>query len=103
MGIVVSAIIVILSVVLVLFVLIQNSKGGGLASNFSGGNQILGVRRTTNTLEKVTWSLIGIIVVLCIVSSALSKTTVSATSEVSDQVELPATTGVPEDATTPAE
>ena len=94
---VLSVVIVILAIVLIFFVLIQNSKGGGLASNFSSGNQILGVRKTTDTLEKITWTLVGIIVVLCIASSAVSKTEVAASSEVSDQVELPANGAVPED------
>lgn len=100
MGQVVSVVIVILSIVLVLFVLIQNSKGGGLASNFSSGNQMLGVRKTTDALEKITWSLVAIIVVLCITSSGLSKSTVKTASEVSDQVEIPAqgNGAVPEDA-----
>ncbi len=93
MGQVLSVVIVILSIVLVMFVLIQNSKGGGLASNFSSGNQMLGVRKTTDALEKITWSLVAIIVVLCIASSAASKTTVASASEVSDQVELPAQGG----------
>lgn len=90
MNLVLSVVIVILAVVLVFFVLIQNSKGGGLASNFSSGNQILGVRKTTDTLEKITWTLVGIIVVLCVASSALSKQTTASSSEVSDQVEVPA-------------
>ncbi|MBQ0082995.1 MAG: preprotein translocase subunit SecG, partial [bacterium] len=99
MGQVLSVVIVILSIVLVMFVLIQNSKGGGLASNFSSGNQMLGVRKTTDALEKITWSLVAIIVVLCIASSAASKTTVASASEVSDQVELPAQGGaVPQEA-----
>lgn len=100
MGQVLSIVIVILSVVLVFFVLIQNSKGGGLASNFSSGNQILGVRKTTDTLEKVTWTLVAIIVVLCVASSAASKTSVATASEVSDQVEIPAqgAGAVPEEA-----
>ncbi|MCQ2343621.1 MAG: preprotein translocase subunit SecG [Paludibacteraceae bacterium] len=99
MGQVLSVVIVILSIVLVLFVLVQNSKGGGLASNFSNGNQMLGVRKTTDALEKITWSLVAIIVVLCIASSSMSKTTVATASEVSDQVEIPAQGGaVPEEA-----
>lgn len=97
MGNVVTILIVFLAVVLVLVVLMQNSKGGGLSSSFAGGNQILGVRKTTDTIEKITWGLIAAIVIFCVVSSAMSKTTVSSTSEVADQVELPATTGVPEE------
>lgn len=47
-------------------VLIQKSKGGGLSSSFAGSNQIMGVRRTNNFIEKVTWSLAGAIAVFAI-------------------------------------
>lgn len=60
--------IVILAVLMCLVVLIQESKGGGLASSFSASNQIMGVRKTTDVIEKVTWSLAALIVVLSIVS-----------------------------------
>ena len=42
------------SVLMCFIVLIQNSKGGGLASGFSSSNQIMGVRKTTDFLEKAT-------------------------------------------------
>jgi len=93
MGQLLTIVIVILSLALVAIVLMQKSKGGGLASNFSSGNQILGVRKTTETVEKVTWTLVAIIVVLCVASSAASKSGVQSNSEVSDQVEVPATPG----------
>lgn len=47
-------------------VLIQNSKGGGLASSFASSNQIMGVRKTTDFLEKATWALAIAIAVLSI-------------------------------------
>ncbi|RXI23225.1 MAG: preprotein translocase subunit SecG, partial [Candidatus Amulumruptor caecigallinarius] len=56
------------AVLLIGVVLIQKSKGGGLSSSFAGSNQIMGVRRTTNFIEKVTWTLAGAIVVLAILS-----------------------------------
>jgi preprotein translocase subunit SecG len=59
-------IIVIVSILMIGIVLIQESKGGGLASNFSSGNQVLGVRKTTDIVEKTTWSLAAIMVVLSI-------------------------------------
>lgn len=55
---------------IVLLVLVQNSKGGGLASSFSSSNQVMGVRKTTDFLEKGTWSLAAILVVLCIMATA---------------------------------
>jgi preprotein translocase subunit SecG len=60
----------ILAVLLILAVLIQNSKGGGLAGEFggSGANQMFGVQRTTDLLEKITWGLAGGLAVLALVS-----------------------------------
>jgi len=49
--------ILIVCILLTLIVLVQNSKGGGLASNFSSSNQYMGVRKTTDFLEKATWTL----------------------------------------------
>ena len=73
MSIVISVVILIISVLLMLIVLVQNSKGGGLASNFSSQNQILGVRKTTDFLEKTTWTLAVLLVVFCLASSVMSK------------------------------
>ena len=56
--------IVIASVLMCLIVLVQNSKGGGLASGFASSNQIMGVRKTTDFLEKATWSLAVVVSVL---------------------------------------
>lgn len=63
MAIVLSVLIVLAAILLILVVLIQNPKGGGIASNFSAGNNIMGVRKTSDFIEKLTWGLaIGIIV-----------------------------------------
>ncbi len=60
------------SVLLGLIVLIQNPKGGGLAGNIAGfSNQFMGVKQTTDVLEKGTWVLAGIVVALCLVSALL--------------------------------
>ena len=48
---------VVAAILMCFIVLIQNSKGGGLASGFSSSNEILGVRKTTDVLEKLTWGL----------------------------------------------
>ncbi|MDE6756178.1 MAG: preprotein translocase subunit SecG [Muribaculaceae bacterium] len=63
---------VIVSILLIGVVLIQKSKGGGLASNFAGSNQIMGVRRTNNFIEKATWSLAIVILFLSILSSIIT-------------------------------
>lgn len=65
----ISIIIVIASVLLTLVVLVQNSKGGGLAANFAAGNSTFGVRQTADFLEKTTWALAGTILALCIVAT----------------------------------
>ena len=61
--------ILIASVLMIGIVLIQKSKGGGLASNFASSNQIMGVRKTNNFVEKATWTLAIVICVLSILSS----------------------------------
>ncbi|NMA73571.1 MAG: preprotein translocase subunit SecG [Bacteroidales bacterium] len=61
-----TILIVIAALLMCFIVLIQNSKGGGLASGFSSSNQIMGVRKTTDFLEKATWGLAIVIVVLSI-------------------------------------
>lgn len=57
------------SVLLIGVVLMQKSKGGGLSSTFAGSNNIMGVRRTTNFIEKATWTLAGVICLLAILST----------------------------------
>jgi len=69
MSVLFTVLIMIASVLLILIVLVQNSKGGGLAANFSSSNQMLGVRKTTDFLEKATWVLSITIVVLSIFAS----------------------------------
>ncbi len=62
--------ILIASVLLAIFVLVQNPKGGGLSGTFGGiSNQTMGVRQTTDFLEKGTWGLIIFIAALCLASS----------------------------------
>jgi len=64
-----SVLILIVCVLLGLIVLVQNSKGGGLAANFSASNQIMGVRKTNDFLETATWSLAIALLVLCLAAS----------------------------------
>ena len=75
MFIVVTVLIMIAAILLALVVLIQNGKGGGLAANFASQNQVMGVRKTTDFLEKATWTLAIALVVLCLASSALMPNT----------------------------
>ena len=58
------------SIILGLIILIQNPKGGGLSASFGGiGNQLMGVKQTTDVLEKGTWLFAGIVGVLCLTSA----------------------------------
>ena len=62
---------IIASVILGLIVLIQNPKGGGLSGTFGGvGNQLMGVKQTTDVLEKGTWIFAAVVGILCLVSPA---------------------------------
>ncbi len=65
----ITILIVLVALAMVFIVLVQKSKGGGLASGFASSNQIMGVRKTTDFLEKATWWLAGTIMVLCLVST----------------------------------
>ncbi len=64
----ISVMILITCILIILIVLIQNSKGGGLASNFSSSNQIMGVQKTADFLEKATWTLAIILLALSLFS-----------------------------------
>lgn len=62
-----SIIIMIASVLLVFVVFVQNPKGGGLSSDFGSAQQLGGVQKTNDFIDKATWSLAGIVAVLSIV------------------------------------
>ena len=64
-----TVLILIAAVLLILVVLLQNGKGDGFVSNFVAGNQTLGVRQTADILEKLTWGLVTLILVLSIIAS----------------------------------
>ena len=68
-----TLIIVLISVLLVMIVLVQKSKGGGLAAGFQSSNQVMGAPKTADFLEKTTWTLMGIIALLCIVTTITLK------------------------------
>lgn len=58
-------------VLLILLVLMQNPKGGGLSTDFGSSHQIGGVKQTNNLIENATWTLAGIIGVLSIVMTLM--------------------------------
>ncbi|MGN1239868.1 MAG: preprotein translocase subunit SecG [Paludibacteraceae bacterium] len=68
-----TILIVIAAILLTLLVLAQNSKGGGLASSFASANQVMGAPKTADFLEKASWTLIAVIVVLSVLAVGFSK------------------------------
>ena len=105
--IILSIIIVIASILLTAVVLLQNSKGGGLAANFAAGNTTFGVRQTADFLEKTTWVLAAVVIVLNVIATFVIPTKSGAyqshvkgqieqTVPVEGQPEFPATTAAPE-------
>lgn len=94
--------IVLVSILMILIVLIQESKGGGLASNFSSTNSIMGVRKTTDVVEKLTW---GLAVAMVVISVACAYVAPQASTDSSvmegatqEQTALPAMPGASKDA-----
>ena len=81
----ITILILLAAVCMILIVLVQNSQGGGLAAGFSSSNQIMGVRKTTDFLEKATWGLAVTIIVLSILTA---KFTVQRGSLPQSQVEV---------------
>lgn len=92
------------ALLMIFIVLIQESKGGGLSSNFSSSNQIMGVKKTTDVVEKATWGLaiaMVIISVLCAYTSPKAAGEESvAGSATTEQTATPAMPGANTDAAT---
>jgi preprotein translocase subunit SecG len=87
MAVLINVLIILASILLILIVLVQNSKGGGLASNFSASNQVMGVRKTTDFLEKATWGLAIALVLFCLVSTmSIDRGTVKHKSAIEDEL-----------------
>ena len=82
--------IVIAAILMIGIVLIQESKGGGLSSSFAGYNQVAGVRKTTDFIEKATWGLAAAMVAISIVCAWVAPTT-TVDSSVMENIENPVT------------
>lgn len=98
---------VFVSILLIVVVLVQKSKGGGLSSSFAGSNQIMGVRRTNDFIEKATWTLAAIVGLLSIISVfVMPRNVVQSGSRVKPVTEIPTVAGTeyntPVEAATPA-
>lgn len=90
--------IVLVAILMIFIVLIQESKGGGLASNFSSSNAIMGVRKTTDVVEKLTWGLAAAMVVISVACAYVAPTatgdsSVMENSATTEQTALPAMPG----------
>ena len=75
MGTFLTVVILIICFLLGAVILVQNPKGGGLASGFTGGTQLGGVQRTTNFLEKSTWYLVVALFIACILAGVTNGNT----------------------------
>ena len=93
---------VIVAILLIGIVLIQKSKGGGLASNYAGGNQYMGYRKTTDFIEKATWTLAVVICVLSICCSFAVKAPHESASHIVSEKSAPAPAPGAEAAQAPA-
>ncbi len=82
----ISVLVILVSILLILIVLVQESKGGGLAANFSSSNQVMGVRKTTDFLEKATWTLAGALLVLAFVAVMVLPKEGATGSEIDEQL-----------------
>ena len=96
----ITILIAIISVFLILIILLQNPKGGGLNSTFGGSqaaNQIIGAANSTDLLEKTTWGLAGALIVLCLFSGMFftNPTTGDAPINVNTNVTAPTNTPSP--------
>lgn len=80
---------VIVSILLIAIVLVQKSKGGGLSSQFGNASSVMGVRQTNSFLEKTTWTLAALIVVLS-VASAYTMPKASEGTQIRTQATAPA-------------
>jgi len=96
-----GVLVIIASVVLGMIVLIQNPKGGGLSASLGGfSNQLMGVKQTTDVLEKGTWLFAAIVGILCLVSPAFIPKDGSARS--ATDTELQKGLSIPSKAVAPA-
>jgi preprotein translocase subunit SecG len=105
----VSILVLVACVFQILIVLVQNSKGGGLAANFTSAGQTMGIRKTADFLEKATWTLAAAVLVLSLVATATipkktreanPRTNINAATNPREIPTLP--TAVPPESSTPS-
>ena len=81
----VTVLAVMAAIILTILVLAQNSKGGGLAAGFSSSNQIMGVRKTTDFVEKATWGFASFIIVMAVIATFAMSTPTTKESAVASE------------------
>ena len=69
----ITGIILFVCILLILIILVQNPKGGGLASSFSSSNQFMGVKRTADFVEKATWGFAAALLILSILATVVPR------------------------------
>ena len=100
----ITILIAIISVFLILIILLQNPKGGGLNSTFGGSqaaNQIIGAANSTDLLEKTTWVLAGALIVLCLFSGMFFTNPTSGGTSIDVNTNVTAPTNNPAPITNP--
>ena len=94
--------VIIASIILGLIVLVQNPKGGGLSGRLGGfSNQLMGVKQTTDVLEKGTWVFAGIVAVLCVISPVFIPKTAGGSSKNDELINKAPITAPQQSITTP--
>lgn len=83
---VITIVIAMVSILLMIVVLVQNSKGGGVDATLGGSqaNQIFGAAKSADFIEKLTWYLAAALFALCIAATLLARSNVPV-----DQIPLP--------------
>jgi len=84
----ITGIILFVCILLILIVLVQNPKGGGLSSSFSSSNQFMGVKRTADFVEKATWGFAAALFILSILATIVPRNeNVQRQSRIQDRIE----------------
>lgn len=94
--------ITIVSFLLILVIMVQNPKGGGLSSQLGGSQMMGGVQKTTDFLDKSTWTLSAILIALILLSSLSFSSGLSDEQSLTDDAAVPAATAPAKPATAPA-
>lgn len=88
--------IIVASVALAFFVLVQNPKGGGLSGSIAGfSNQFMGVKQTTDVLEKGTWIFATVVALLCLLSAVFIKSGPGKANSAIDKLNTNSSTAAP--------